>query len=286
MIEAVAPAKINLFLHVTGKRADGYHLLESLVAFADYGDEITVEAAEDLSLDLAGPFGPETDTGRANLVWKAAELLRRETGTQAGARIRLVKKLPIASGIGGGSSDAATTLKLLNRLWGLDLPPARLAALGLSLGADVPVCLLARPAMMRGIGEQLDETAIYGPNHIILVNCNIKVSTADVFRRLTIPAARDITPFAMDAGGVDLASLRDRARNDLEAPAIALHPPIANVIAELGAIDGCVFSRMSGSGATVFGLFDSGAAAAAGASLLAARHPDWWVVATRLAPER
>ena len=162
MITSLAPAKINLFLHVTGKRADGYHFLESLVVFADYGDDISVEQADGLRLEISGPFARDIDAGPDNLVLKAARLLQQECGARPGARIHLIKRLPVASGIGGGSSDAATTLKLLNRLWRLDITDERLAKLGLSLGADVPVCLLEKPALMRGIGEELQEVVRHG----------------------------------------------------------------------------------------------------------------------------
>ncbi|WP_334128094.1 4-(cytidine 5'-diphospho)-2-C-methyl-D-erythritol kinase [Sneathiella sp.] len=282
MIDALAPAKINLFLHVTGKRADGYHLLESLVAFAAYGDRISVAPADNLTLEMSGPFASETDTGPDNLVWKAAEQLRRAAGVRHGAHIHLVKNLPVASGIGGGSSDAATTLKLLNRAWNLKLAPERLAEIGLSVGADVPVCLLGKPAMMRGIGEQLEEIPGFELNHIILVNCNIKVSTAEVFRRLPRIEARPAVRSSDMAGGVDLAAFLGATRNDLERPAMEIEPMIADAIAAVSALAGCRLARMSGSGATVFGLFATAGAARDAAVTLTARHPGWWTRATRL----
>tara|TARA_R100000005_G_scaffold96726_1_gene86834 strand:- start:20102 stop:20959 length:858 start_codon:yes stop_codon:yes gene_type:complete len=281
MITSLAPAKINLFLHVTGKRADGYHFLESLVVFADYGDDISVEQADGLRLEISGPFARDIDAGPDNLVLKAARLLQQECGARPGARIHLIKRLPVASGIGGGSSDAATTLKLLNRLWRLDITDERLAKLGLSLGADVPVCLLEKPALMRGIGEELQEVKISDISSILLVNCKKQVSTAEVFRRLTLQntgEANIIPP----VGAVELAALLEGTRNDLQGPAIAIVPQIADVISVVEHLDGCQLARMSGSGATVFGLFAEAEAAEAAARRIGRQHPDWWVSAARI----
>ena len=268
-----APAKVNLYLHVTGRRADGYHLLDSLAVFGPAADEVAAEPAEGLSLALDGPFGAGLAAEADNLVLRAARALAEAAGCNRGAALRLVKRLPIASGIGGGSADAAAALKLLDRLWALGLGEAWLAEIGGRLGADVPVCLASRPMRMQGVGELLSPAPALPPCGLLLVNPGLALATPAVFRAregaftppATLPAAWD------DAAAMarDLAALR----NDLEAPAIRLCPPIAEVLAALRALPGCLLARMSGSGATCFGLFATPAAAEAAAPTL----PDgWW----------
>lgn len=262
-----AAAKVNLFLHVTGRRDDGYHLLDSLAVFAGTGDVLHAKPADDLSLSLTGPFAAALAGEQDNLVLRAARALGGR-----GARLTLEKNLPVASGIGGGSADAAAALRLLCRLW--KLTPPDLPGIALTLGADVPVCLAGRPSRMGGIGERLDPAPRIPPCGLVLVNPGIAVATADVFRARrggwSSPAE---LPRAWPDIGTMARDLRD-LRNDLQPPAIALQPAIGDVIAALATTPGCRLARMSGSGATCFGLFDDPGVAAEAASRL--RRADWW----------
>jgi 4-diphosphocytidyl-2-C-methyl-D-erythritol kinase len=268
----IAPAKVNLALHVTGRRADGYHLLDSLVVFPRIGDRLEAEPAAGLSLSLRGPFASALGTGDDNLVLRAAALLRPPG---QGAALHLTKALPVAAGIGGGSADAAAALRLLARLWGVAPPaPARV----LALGADVPVCLAGASARMRGIGGDLGAVAL-PPFWIVLVNPGVPVATGAVFAGL---ASRDNAPMTDPPHLPDAAALvrwLAAQRNDLEAPARALAPVIGTVIDALAAQRGCALARMSGSGATAFGLFDTEAPALAAAEALRAAEPLWWIAA-------
>lgn len=261
-----APAKLNLTLHVTGRRDDGYHLLDSLVAFATIGDRVTLTPGP-LALAIDGPFAEELTTSDDNLCLRAARL----AGAQAA--IGLTKALPVASGIGGGSADAAAVLRGLVQM-GHTLPPDPA-----QLGADVPVCLAGRPAQMRGIGEVLDPVPPIPPLPALLVNPGVALSTPAVFaaldRRKNAPMP---TPDWADTASF-LAFLH-ACRNDLEPPAIALAPIIADVLAALRGA-GAALARMSGSGATCIGLFTDPADAARAASAL--RRPGWWVAETALA---
>lgn len=272
--DGFAPAKVNLTLHVTGRRSDGYHLLDSLVAFAGVGDRVSARPADSVSLAIEGPFAVGLDSGADNLVLRAARALAPDRG----AAIGLTKSLPVASGIGGGSADAAATLRVLSRLWGLPLPPAdRLAA----LGADVPVCLAGRPRRMRGIGERLDDVAALPPAWLVLANPGVPVPTPAVFAALTRRDGATMPerlPDWADAG--DLARFLVTQRNDLETPAITIAPVIGQVLTALGATVGCLIARMSGSGATCFGLYATEAQARHAARALL--RPGWWVVAAPL----
>ncbi|MGE4245901.1 MAG: 4-(cytidine 5'-diphospho)-2-C-methyl-D-erythritol kinase [Parvibaculaceae bacterium] len=275
-----APAKINLALHVVGRRPDGYHLLDSLVVFADAGDRVRATAAEGLSLAIAGPRAPGLEV-KGNLVLKAAEALREAAARQGlGAALVLEKHLPVASGIGGGSSDAAAALKVLDRLWGLGLGAERLAEIGLKLGADVPVCVHSTSARMRGVGEKIESVELPRVS-LVLANPGRPLSTAAVFERL---ARRDNTPMeAVPAlrTAEELAAWLARCRNDLEAPAREAEPAVGTTLDALARETDCLLARMSGSGATCFGLFAETAKAARAAGRLAEMHPDWWVVAAR-----
>lgn len=278
-LRAFAPAKINLWLHVTGRRPDGYRELDSLVAFADVGDRLSAAPADALSLSVTGPFAAALGDGSENLVLKAARALAAHCGVPANAALHLEKNLPVAAGIGGGSADAAAALRLCARLWRADIGRAELARLALGLGADVPVCLAGKTARMTGIGEKLvplDPPPPAAP--AVLVNPGTAVSTGQVFEA----RARPFGSPAEDRGGDladDLAGRAAANRNDLEAPAIALVPEIADVLAALRPASGLRLARMSGSGATCFGLFDGDAAAEAAARAIAAAHPAWWVAA-------
>ena len=282
-----APAKLNLTLDVVGRREDGYHLLDSLVAFTEYGDTIAAAPGDGLSLIMDGPFGARLAVDPAeNLVLRAARLLAAEAGVAADAALRLTKRLPIASGIGGGSSDAAATLSALAELWRLALPAEDLARLGLQLGADVPVCLAGRPARLEGIGERIGWAPDLPAAPIVLVNPGIGLPTPQVFRaRLGDfspgAGAEGVLP-ASPADATALATALASTGNDLTAPAIALLPVIAEVLAALEAAPGCLLARMSGSGATCFALFAEDGTAEAAAAAIGTEQPGWWSVATRL----
>ncbi|WP_343116550.1 4-(cytidine 5'-diphospho)-2-C-methyl-D-erythritol kinase [Ostreiculturibacter nitratireducens] len=272
--EAFAPAKVNLTLHVTGQRADGYHLLDSLVVFADVGDRITAVAGDRLSLAVTGPMAEGIPVNDSNLVLRAARMLRGDD-EGPGATITLDKHLPVASGIGGGSSDAAAALRALSRLWGRPLPPEAEIA---KLGADVPVCLAARPRRMSGVGEVLVDVPPLPSAWLVLANPRVAVPTPAVFAALTdkegAPMPAELPRWA-DAA--DLAAFLGGMRNDLEPPARSIAPVIGEVADALSAQHGCLIARMSGSGATVFGLFADPSDAAEAARRLRAAHPDWWV---------
>jgi 4-diphosphocytidyl-2-C-methyl-D-erythritol kinase len=277
VFEEAAPAKVNLYLRVLGRRPDGYHLLDSVAVFPAIGDRLTAAAADDFSIRYAGPFGAAlaadlSASGREDLVLRAARACAEAAGTRAGAALVMAKNLPVASGIGGGSADAAAVLRLLPRLWRVRLPAPDLARLALGLGADVPVCLASRAARMGGIGEAITAAPGLPDFGIVLVNPG---ATAAVFQGrgggysqpARLPAAwPDFT--ALVAG---LAVLG----NDLETPAVALCPVIGDVLAGLRARPGCGLARMSGSGATCFGLFPDAPQAARAASALAAMT-GWW----------
>ncbi|APG48400.1 4-(cytidine 5'-diphospho)-2-C-methyl-D-erythritol kinase [Phaeobacter porticola] len=269
-VEGFAPAKINLTLHVTGRRADGYHLLDSLVVFADIGDRIFAERSDQLSLSVVGPMAAGVPTGVGNLMMQAAEML----SPGRGAALVLEKHLPPASGIGGGSSDAAATLRLLSELWKI---PVLEAAETLVLGADLPVCMRPSPQRMQGIGEQIVPVASIPDCAIMLVNPGVSVATPAIFRALgrrDNPPMPDVLPTWGAAR--DLADWLRTQRNDLEAPAISIQPVIEDVLQALASTE-AIFSAMSGSGATCYALFESKEVAQKEAARLTEARPDWWV---------
>jgi 4-diphosphocytidyl-2-C-methyl-D-erythritol kinase len=279
----LARAKVNLYLHVTGKRADGYHLLDSLIVFAETGDEIAVTAASDLTLTIDGPFGTGLDAGPSNLVLRAAEALRNLAGIAQGAAIRLTKNLPIASGIGGGSADAATTLLALIDLWQLKPDRAALYKLAEKLGADVPVCLDGHPSFVGGIGEDIQPAGQLPSAHLLLVNPLVETPTPAVFKArrgdFTPPARWDQPPMSAQGLAIFLAS----RKNDLTAPAIIVAPVVADVLSAIAATKDCLLSRLSGSGATCFGIFADAAAAEAARQQIKTRYPGWWAVPAKIA---
>lgn len=284
-LSITAPAKINLTLRVTGRRADGYHLLDSLVVFTELGDELSVRApvADEaaLSLTVDGPFAAPLNGESDNLVLRAARHLAEDAQIVPQAAFTLTKRLPVASGIGGGSADAAAALHLLNDLWGLERSLAELQALALPLGADIPVCLLKRPTMMRGIGETLLPLDRLPDFALLLVNPGAALSTAEIFAArqgtFTTPTPPSSAFTALDAL-IDWLSLE---ANDLEEPARRLCPAVGEVLEALGRTAGCRLARMSGSGATCFGLYATLAEAEAAAEAVARAYPAWWVAASR-----
>jgi 4-diphosphocytidyl-2C-methyl-D-erythritol kinase len=293
-ITVFAPAKVNLYLHVVGRRDDGYHLLDSLVVFAaegaeDGGDTIAVALADDLTLAIDGPFAAGLPADRSNLVLQAADALAAAAspagGDTYGAAIRLTKRLPLASGIGGGSADAAATLRALARLWDVRLPPEDLAALALRLGADLPMCLASRPAFIGGIGEAIDPPPSLPPCWLVLANPGVSLPTPAVFRARSGPFSPPGRFETAPADAAALAELLSRRGNDLAAPAIGLCPVIGDVLDALAGCDGALLSRMSGSGATCFALFGEARQATASAALLRGRRPGWWVTSVRVAGE-
>jgi 4-diphosphocytidyl-2-C-methyl-D-erythritol kinase len=286
-----APAKINLTLRVLGRRADGYHELESLVAFAGVGDALTFAPGGALTLAVSGPTAQAAGDNADNLVLKAARALAgRIAGLTLGG-FALSKRLPVAAGLGGGSADAAAALRLLARANGVALDDPRLMQAAQATGSDVPVCLDPTPRLMRGVGDVLSAPLDLPRLFAVLVNPGVAVSTRDVFAGLNLasgPAsggASSPAPLVLEGwGGEPTAFVAALAkdRNDLEAPAIELEPAIANVLAVLQALPDCRLARMSGSGATCFGLFPTNAAAAAAARTLRVGYPQWWVRATVL----
>lgn len=272
--KAVAPAKINLALHVTGQRPDGYHLLDSLVVFADIGDRLRVRVADEPALKVDGPMAAGVPVDGQNLVMKAADLMG------VSAAIHLEKRLPNAAGLGGGSSDAAAVLRGLHDITGKPFPDTTALS---RLGADVPACMQPHAARMRGVGEDISPVPGLPALHAVLVNPGLPVMTQEVFANLTKrdnPPMPDVLPdFASDTQFIEwLAGMR----NDLEAPAMAAHPLIAQVFDKLKVTPGCLLARMSGSGGTCFGLYGDAETAASAAGRLKQANSGWWVVVTRL----
>ena len=266
---ALARAKVNLHLHVLGRREDGYHLLDSLVVFPELGDRLEAEPAAGLSLSVAGPFADQLPSDGGNLVLRAAEALAARAPGR-GAALRLEKALPVAGGIGGGSADAAAALRALSRLWGLR--PGDAEGLALGLGADVPVCLGApRPAMMGGIGEVLRPAPALPALWLTLANPGLPVATAEVFRRLERRDGRAAEAPARFETAAALADWLAAQSNMLEAAAEAVAPAVGALRREIGGLEGCLLARMSGSGGTCFGLFAEDRAALAAAEALRAR---------------
>ncbi|HEY8577835.1 MAG TPA: 4-(cytidine 5'-diphospho)-2-C-methyl-D-erythritol kinase [Devosia sp.] len=281
----LAPAKVNLALHVTRRREDGYHDLESLVVFADLADELSATAAGTDTLTIGGPFASTLSAGEGNLVSRAVAAFRARWpgAVETGLALHLTKNLPVAAGIGGGSADAAAALRLMASLASQVIPVAELAQLAARLGADVPACLVSAPLVARGVGEVLSPLPQFPACHIVLVNPMIPLATADVFRRLrahdNYPLPELPSPLTRPAQlGIWLAE----TRNDLQPPAVKLVPVIGDIVDELAQTQGCILARMSGSGATVFGLFGSSGQAHQAAQVMRASHPDHWVAAAPL----
>lgn len=287
MPSLIAPAKINLALHITGRRADGYHLLSSFVAFAEMGDEVEAAASDRLELEIVGAFAEELAGNlENNLIWRAARLLQEKTGVRQGARLRLTKNLPVASGIGGGSSDAAAAAILLNNLWETELGADELASLLLPLGADIPMCIYRQPALVEGVGEKLSPIASFPAFGLLLVNPGIAVPTAEVFARYVQEKTAFSAPLQLPEGGLSgqgawIEWLR-RCGNDLSAPAEAICPEISAIMRHLESTQDCLLARMSGSGATCFALYPTLREAENAALALTKSGASGWVVSSRL----
>jgi 4-diphosphocytidyl-2-C-methyl-D-erythritol kinase len=284
-IREQACAKVNLTLHILGKRPDGYHELDSLVVFADLCDELSFTPAPEDRLTLDGPFGGAIDG--ENLIFKAKRVVAGWLGREIHGDFRLDKNIPVAAGVGGGSSDAAAAIRILLRAYGNPAAESFIERAA-AVGADVPVCLYNRAAWMRGLGERVTPAANVAPLPAILVNPRIKVSTAEVFKRLNAGPYRpdEVPPSALSEAdfsspGKAAAALK-LGRNDLEAPAVAVEPAVEHTLDAIRRQEGCLLARLSGSGPTCFGLFPIQEIAKAAAEAVAREHPSWWVAAVTL----
>ena len=282
-VTLAAPAKLNLYLHVTGKRVDGYHFLDSLVAFTDVYDTLTLTPSPSLAFTADGPFarGFGDEDPATNLVVRAARGLGHAVGRDVQVAFHLTKNLPVASGIGGGSADAAAALRGLAHLWDIDPLSPVVLDVAAGLGADVSACVAGRACFMGGIGTELAPAPDLPAVGLLLVNPGVGLSTPSVYRARTgefTPTLRFDTPVDVD----HLVALLDERRNDLTAAAISLVPEIGEVLGAIGALTGCKLVRMSGSGATCFGIFSDAVAAKRAGDVLKQEHPGWWVAPGRL----
>lgn len=267
-------AKINLSLHITGRRRDGYHELESIVAFVNVGDRIAVLDSGALTLSVTGPFASTLVQGEDNLVLRAARLMQQKASINSGAHLTLEKHLPVASGMGGGSGDAAATLLLLRDFWKIDVSDHALHEIALTLGADVPMCLYGRPAIVRGMGEQIEPMDL--PQwHVLLANPLVALPTADIFREYTASTAPFDTPQGAQNG--EIIAILKASHNALEPAAIRQIPVIGELVKAIAATDGCLLARMSGSGATCFGLYEAEEDAWEAKTWLELLYPHFWL---------
>ncbi|MTI19339.1 4-(cytidine 5'-diphospho)-2-C-methyl-D-erythritol kinase [Rhodobacteraceae bacterium RKSG542] len=280
-VEELARAKVNLALHVTGQREDGYHLLDSVVVFPEFGDRLTLAPSDATSLDIEGPFAdllPGDQTG--NLIFKAAQLLAESVPNSRGAMIGMVKALPVSAGIGGGSADAAATFRALTRLWGISPSKQELEKLAARLGADVPMCLQSNPIRCRGIGEIIEPIPALPKGALVLVNPGVSLATPVVFEALQNKKNSGLPQMPEKFASIQgLAEWLKSCRNDLQAPATTLVPEIADVISVLQSQPETLLARMSGSGATCFALCSSLAAAQQLEERIRDNRPNWWCVA-------
>jgi 4-diphosphocytidyl-2-C-methyl-D-erythritol kinase len=288
----LAGAKVNLALHVTGRRADGYHNLESLVVFADFADVITAHPTDNhTSVQIKGPFADAlADTpSESNLVMRAAAMLGRASGREhlAAYRLLLTKRLPVAAGLGGGSADAAAVLRLLNREWDLNYSEDKLVALAAALGADVPMCVISRPLIARGIGEDISLVAGLPALPLVIVHPGIPMPTPPVFARLKNAENAPLPPLPKRMGSLlDIIFWLRQARNDLAAPAAEINPLAAVPVKLLMSDPECLFARMSGSGAAAYGMFATIEAADRAVSRLRDAKPHWWMTSAMTRPSR
>lgn len=283
-VSVQAPAKVNLYLHVTGRRADGYHLLDSLFVFTEHGDKISVQPSEKLSFEITGEYANALPSnGEGNIVLKAAEMLAAACGMTPDVKITLEKNLPVASGIGGGSADAAATLKSLTKLWKLNVSRERLLEIALKLGADVPSCLDSKAVQVSGIGDVLTSAPAFPPLFVVLVNPNKPVSTPAVFKSRA-PVFSAPAPFTHDETDFDafIEALKRRT-NDLCEAACRIEPSVSLVLQALEDCPQCRLARMSGSGGTCFGLFSNAKDALDSCGRIRNAYPQWWLLNTRVA---
>jgi 4-diphosphocytidyl-2-C-methyl-D-erythritol kinase len=282
-IRVAAPAKLNLYLHVVGRRDDGYHLLDSLVAFAADGDVVTASPAPALRLTINGPFAEGLSNGADNLVYRAATELADRLGKKPDLALTLTKNLPVASGIGGGSADAAAALRALCELWSIAPDDERVERVAASLGADVPVCLRGEAAYLVGIGHETEPAPSLPDAGLLLVNPRIPLETPPVFRARTGPFSEAARLARGPRDASELGLMLAARGNDLAQAAISIVPAISDILTALGGTDGVRLARMSGSGATCFALYDDPAGALRAADFLRAKNPAWWSLPSRLA---
>nr|WP_276515118.1 4-(cytidine 5'-diphospho)-2-C-methyl-D-erythritol kinase [Pseudemcibacter aquimaris] len=281
----MAPAKINLDLLITGRREDGYHLLDSLVVFTEFGDELYIEKSDSLSLDITGPFSNGLTVNEDNLVLRAAKLIAEEAKIQPNFKFHLVKNLPVSSGIGGGSSDAAAAIKLIIELFNLEISDERLNEIGLKLGADIPVCLLGQTSHMSGIGEKLVPFDIKDDLYLLLVNPSISVSTPEIFKEYKIENHEFDKERHFSKNEVHLPFILDalnNSHNSLQSAAVSKKSVIQDVISAIDTTEGLLLSRMSGSGATCFGIYSSEKDCHNAYELIIKEKNNWWVKSTKV----
>ena len=276
MIKVTAHAKVNLTLHVVGQRANGYHELQSLVCLTEFGDQIHLSPAADFSFQVIGPNASGIPVDESNLVVQAAKFMAQKHSKSLDCHIILEKNLPMASGIGGGSSDAAAVMRALSQYFSVPLPNVDEL---MTLGADIPVCMTTGLTLMEGAGEDVTQLSAAPNWGVVLVNPNVGVSTPAVFNALN--SKRNLPMQDVAENCVDIAWLGDQ-RNDLEPPAMAMVPEVGAVVEAISAAPHCQMARMSGSGATCFGVFADIKHANAAAERLQRAHPDWWVVSTKI----
>ncbi len=279
-VERLAPAKINLALHVLGQRADGYHDLDTVAVFADRGDRVSVSPGDALTLSVAGALAGHAPAGDDNLVLRAARLLQAHANVPDGAAIRLDKHIPAGAGLGGGSADAAATLHALNAFWGLGLNLSELTAMGRALGADLAMCLVATALRARGTGDAIERLPGIPALPLVLVWPGRPVSTPAAFAGLERRANEPMPPVDDARTPAEMAAWLGACRNDLEPPALRLAPEIGDALETLRSTAGCLLARMSGSGSACFAIYADAAEAARGASDLRVKRPTWWVQAT------
>lgn len=289
MISLNAHAKLNLWLNITGKRSDGYHLLNSLFAFTEFGDQITLTDSNELTLSINGPFANALSKYEPsnNLAYRAVCLLQEVYGVSQNVKIELTKNIPICAGIGGGSADAAAVLTGLNKLWRLELPMTTLASLALKLGADVPACLYSTPLLVSGVGEEIMPVTLpIQTMFVLLVNPNKPLSTPSVFQKLNYQAETKskVNYQALPTLNTqkDVLTLLKNQTNDLEPAACEILPLIRQILSEINGFKNCLLARMSGSGATCFGLFETLNDACNAQEIYLKNHPNHWAKATQL----
>ena len=282
-IREAAKAKLNLYLHVTGRRPDGYHKLDTLFAFVEFGDVLAIAQADKFCLVHRGDYRNDLPTPQNNLVWKAAHLLADAYNRDASVRVNLEKRLPIASGLGGGSADAAAVLRGLCTLWGISVNDPAVQDIAANLGADVPVCVFSTAALATGVGDHLQPVALPACG-VLLVNPNIPLETRDVFaafKRSNASFSGQNQPDKMADFDAMVGAMTCRS-NDLEQAAIGLQPVIAEMLNAVDQLPGCALARMSGSGASCFGLFKTATGARVAAKVLQNNQPDWWIQPTQI----